>query len=588
MQSKLNNLINKMNFERILLILLLLLSTANMIYQGSRKEGYHVDEVYSYGLANSEYLPFMHFGEMEYSVKDWMKSYGPGENIGDLFKNLINDFKLLKECDFRFKESVIYRDYLIAQTNSYDTKTTTWMSGQAYQDYISASKNNRFNIASVYYNQRGDVHPPLFYLLLHFLCSIFYGTFSKWFGLSLNILYMLLALILIWKITSRYLGSQIVGYMSIIAYGFSLGFIDTAVFIRMYALFTLLALFFFYMNLKLADGEFTFNRKLRVELILATLLGYMTHYYFVLYAIGVAVVMCIWMACTQKWKSLLSYILTLMGSAVIGIIIWPFSIKHVFFGYRNAGALQALDEKRFYFDKFRWMFEYVFQGIFGGHAWVFPVILLLIVAGLGIARAKKVPLGIISLITIPVLFYTMAVSQIVPYLDGRYVMCSYPFIVMICISGIYYTVRRFCNRYNILPKKLPEYSVIFLGIMFLLTSNSFARTSNYLYIGGQETIEIPEHTVCIYVMADGSWNVSARETTALAKCDKVAVTYLSTIEVLNNTYEYKDGETVLVMIHDGLDVESSLEKVCDVFDLSTLNEVNRVITRDNSMIYLEN
>ena len=48
MRTKLESLLNKNNIEKCLLILLLLLSTANMIYQGSRKEGYHVDEVYSY------------------------------------------------------------------------------------------------------------------------------------------------------------------------------------------------------------------------------------------------------------------------------------------------------------------------------------------------------------------------------------------------------------------------------------------------------------------------------------------------------------------------------------------------------------
>lgn len=51
-----------------------------MLYYGSQKEGYHFDELYSYGLANSEYLPFMHFGESGYDVKNWMMDYGPGES----------------------------------------------------------------------------------------------------------------------------------------------------------------------------------------------------------------------------------------------------------------------------------------------------------------------------------------------------------------------------------------------------------------------------------------------------------------------------------------------------------------------------
>lgn len=117
---------------RILLLPIMLVCLITMIYFGTQKGGYHVDELYSYGLANSEYLPFLHFGEGGYDVKDWMLEYGAGESLGDLFRNLVKDFKLLRECGFRFKDSVIYKDYLTAQANSADTRTTTWVSGQTY------------------------------------------------------------------------------------------------------------------------------------------------------------------------------------------------------------------------------------------------------------------------------------------------------------------------------------------------------------------------------------------------------------------------------------------------------------------------
>ena len=76
---------------------LLAISLFTMLYFGSQKEGYHVDEVYSYGLANSEYLPFMHFGAHDYNVRDWMMEYGPGESLSDLFRNTGKDYRILKE-----------------------------------------------------------------------------------------------------------------------------------------------------------------------------------------------------------------------------------------------------------------------------------------------------------------------------------------------------------------------------------------------------------------------------------------------------------------------------------------------------------
>lgn len=198
----------KLKKETFILILIMLATLATMIYYGTKKEGYHVDELYSYGLANSEYLPFMHFGESGYDVKDWMIEYGAGESLIDLFRNLAKDFKLLKECDFRLKDSVIYQDYLTAQANSADTRTTTWVSGQDYIDYLAVSDSNTFNYASVYYNQRGDVHPPLYYILLHTVCSIFQGLFSKWFGLAVNFAALLLTVWMLYRMVSRYLGGQ--------------------------------------------------------------------------------------------------------------------------------------------------------------------------------------------------------------------------------------------------------------------------------------------------------------------------------------------------------------------------------------------
>lgn len=124
--------IKKLNVESRILVIIMALSLAGLLYYGNLKEGYHVDEVYSYGLANSEYLPFMHFGESGYDVKDWMLDYGAGESVSQLIRNLINDYKILQECDFDLYNSVIYWDYLIAQAHSLDTKTTTWMQGEAF------------------------------------------------------------------------------------------------------------------------------------------------------------------------------------------------------------------------------------------------------------------------------------------------------------------------------------------------------------------------------------------------------------------------------------------------------------------------
>ena len=56
-----------------------------------------------------------------------------------------------------------------------------------FLNYVAPQGSTRFNYASVYYNQTQDVHPPLFYFLLHTVCSLFPGSFTKWTGLGMNL-----------------------------------------------------------------------------------------------------------------------------------------------------------------------------------------------------------------------------------------------------------------------------------------------------------------------------------------------------------------------------------------------------------------
>lgn len=102
-----------------------------------RKEGFFADELYSYGLSNSDYAPFLSWyynGERAYS----------GTSAEHIY------------------------------------------SREDFMSYVAVQEGQRFDYASVYYNQTQDVHPPVFYFLLHTVCSLFPGSFTKWTGLGLN------------------------------------------------------------------------------------------------------------------------------------------------------------------------------------------------------------------------------------------------------------------------------------------------------------------------------------------------------------------------------------------------------------------
>lgn len=579
--------------QTMLLIGIMLAALFTMIYYGSKKEGYHVDEMYSYGLANSEYLPFLHFSEGGYSVKDWMLEYGAGESLGDLFHNLAKDYKILKECGFRLKESVIYKDYLTAQANSADTRTTAWVTGQYYSDYLAVSKSNTFNYASVYYNQRGDVHPPLYYILLHMVCSLFQGVYSKWFALCINFAALLLTVWVLYRMTDRFLGGGPPAIAAVLAYALSCGIMTTAMYLRMYALLTLMVVICSYVHLKLEADGFRMTRRSRAVMMLSTVGGFLTHYYFVIYVIVTAVVMAGWMASRKKWRELFGYALTMAASAVIGLGVWPFAIRHVFGGSRGQQSLEILMGGSFHWIQTKVILIFLFRQLYNGWWWIFAVSVLLLLLAFAFAKKGTRQVGKALLLILPGSVYLVTVSQIAPYFVDRYFMCLFPFLCLLVTESVWLgagvllqLVKRFRNAPDEWKGRCRAAAVILCGVLLAVCNSSWRRMPGYLYEGGQEQIYVPDRTSCIFVMPDNSWNQSALYSSVLARCDRVAVMYQSALESLAGTLEYTPGDCVLVFISDGLDVEAVLGQVREVFGLESVPETARERSEGVLRIYL--
>ena len=63
-----------------------------------------------------------------------------------------------------------------------------------YKKYLSVNKTSRFNYYKVWENQSKDVHPPMYYVFLHSICSLFPEKFSKCYAGSINLFFSLLTL----------------------------------------------------------------------------------------------------------------------------------------------------------------------------------------------------------------------------------------------------------------------------------------------------------------------------------------------------------------------------------------------------------
>ena len=162
------------------IVLLLAILIANALYWCTRKEGFYIDELWSYGLSNGYYMPFLH--QKENYMNNW-------------------------------HQPVFYEDYLMVRTDEV------------------------FSYDSVYDNQVNDVHPPFYYMLLHTVSSLCSNRFSKWFGLLINLSFYCGSLFLLYKISGQILGKRkCVRFIPPFLYGLSIGAVSTLIYIRMYML----------------------------------------------------------------------------------------------------------------------------------------------------------------------------------------------------------------------------------------------------------------------------------------------------------------------------------------------------------------
>ncbi|MBP5151886.1 MAG: hypothetical protein ILP13_03095 [Lachnospiraceae bacterium] len=541
----------------IILAVLLLLIAAELIFFGTKKEGYHIDEMYMYGTANSEYLPFPHLNYDGYRVKDWMLEYGPGESLLQFFRNMGRDFSILKKSGFHLKDTEIYSQYLVAKANSNDMYRPGWVTGDFFRDYVSASKSNTFNYFSVVYNFRRDTHPLLYGALLHTVSSFAPGVFSKWFGLGLNLCITLLTVSLLYVTVRNYLGGRLPAILVAACYGLSAAAGDIALYIRMYSLLTLMVVGSLYAHLRLRESGWEWTKQDRRVLIFFTVFGYLTQYYFVFIAFGIAVASVISMAIRKKKKSIVRYILTMAVSGVIGIVVWPFSIKAVFGGTRTGDTFGALFNMSDTFYRLKVMLNVLTHHTLGVPGWIFPCLLLAIVAVLLTVKILKKERGYsnaaekAALLATPVAVYFLVVSKVAPYLVDRYIMCLFPWVSVFVICGMYLLVRRFVSN-----GKVRTGLIIGFVLLLAFSSNALRLGNNHLYSGGQETDHIDGDTDCVYILPPGWWNESVEDILLLMQCKDVAVVRANELELLAGTYSPKAGRDLLIIVRDGAEADT--------------------------------
>ena len=287
----------------VLLAVIILLQSVNIcrIFVNDKKS-FYCDEVFSFGLANSFYQPFI-------------------------------------ESDSVRSQELHYVD--------------EWFSGEVYRNYITVQDSQRFRYDSVWYNQSQDRHPPLFYAVLHTVCSFFPDTFSKWFGFIPNLIYFAVTQIFLYRLAKNLLKSKYYALLLCSFFGFAPATVQNTMFIRMYCMLVMWTVIFMYLHSRLANFESGNFAKDFLPIMIVTALGSLTQYLFLFVAFVTAVCFCLWYLLQKKFGIFLKYSLSMLSGVVLFFAVYPVAFRHLF--------LEASSPQRRFAEQFVIAVRYVFQ-----------------------------------------------------------------------------------------------------------------------------------------------------------------------------------------------------------------------------------
>ena len=305
----------------------------------------------------------------------------------------------------------------------------TWYDADYFENAVTATGTERFNIKMVVENQAMDTHPPFYYLLLNLVCSVFKGQYSRWFGIGLNIFFLLFVELGLYFLLQYFINNRQIALISSAIFCCSFLSVNMTLFIRMYVLVMALTLFQSWYHLKLYDKVMSVNGysikkywKNYVLLAALTIAGSLTHYYFLICQCLIAAefILALWLH--KKYKDIYRYISVMAVSAVLYIAMYPAAINHLFLKYRGRDAVHKFLKESSLFKEAVSMMSSFNRQLFKGFLPLI-ILVLLILTVLFMVQKKMNLTQLIKpgILVLPSLIYFYGISKASPFITIRYV-----------------------------------------------------------------------------------------------------------------------------------------------------------------------
>ncbi len=304
---------------------------------------------------------------------------------------------------------------------------------------VRAGEENSFD--KVYTNQVNDVHPPLYYFIFHAASSLFPGQFSKWIGLSINILFAILSSFVLYGICNTLFKNKMLSFITVTFSALSIGMAGSVLFLRMYSMLTFWTLCYVGLNILIIQyKELKSHFIVFLGLFLVSFFGFLTHYYFIVFAgfLSVCVFVYLIIKNIKKEKHPLStvfYTLSIIAGFITSVFYYPAAIQHIFFSYRGVQTYTFNIQ-----EKYQNFLEYL-QIVASDFFISLPVAIVLLFGVIVVFFIPKVRKNIVShcknskfiVLALLCVLFIVTISFVAPYQTDRYILCLYPVIAMLII-----------------------------------------------------------------------------------------------------------------------------------------------------------
>ena len=477
------------------------------------KKNFHIDELLSYGLANDAW-------GMSIDVKDTVK-YEPSE--------------------------------------------------EPFMKYLAINDGERFNYRLVWANQTYDVHPPLYYVALHTICSLFPGEFSIWFAGIINIVFGIFTLIALRKLADELFEDAFVKNLMSVLFVLSAEVLTMVSFLRMYimAMFLVTLITWFFVKIVRTDW------KIRDYIILYTIsvASALTHYYCVVYLVLICAVYGIWLLKEKCWLKIAKFCITMLGAAGTAILIFPAMIEHVFSGYRGTQSIKnfANTSLEDYWDRLQGFYAFLNTQLFGGMLSVVLVFLLIV----GILRLcdkkcfengetivckyRQVNIKWI-LMLVPIGFYFLIVAKMAVYIDERYISPIFPIAVLLFVGILFGILKKYFG--NIVRK-------FYLGVISaaIIVNGWHAVEWKYLYVDSQNlTEETKNYADVDCVVLYGMVNQALMSYLEIANYKSVTFLDAELYQDIEDIEISRNDKLMVILMNKKEDMISEILEICPYLD----------------------